>query len=129
MPTRKPQLDRQRTEAKIQEALTVFLQARGWLVERTHGSAFMRGFPDLYLAHPKWGQRWVDVKVEGAYSFTKAQRMKWPIWEQHGVGIWILTGSDQANYDKLFAPQNWRQYWRPSWKIPTVNDALAFFDR
>lgn len=123
-----PKFKRERPEAKIQEKLTVYLEVRGWLVEVTHGSAFMKGFPDLYIAHPKWGSRWIDVKVEGHYSFTKAQRMKWPLWEKFGIGIWILTGADQANYDRLFAKPNMWDYWKPQWKTPTIEDALKEFD-
>lgn len=125
---KKPNFGRSRPEAKIQKALKTFLKARDWLVESTHGSAFQRGFPDLFLAHPKWGIRWVDVKVEGRYSFTKAQRIKWPLWERYGVGIWVLTAANQENYDRLFAPPNWRSYWKSSWELPTIDDVLAQFD-
>lgn len=35
------------------------------------GNAFQMGVPDLFVAHPKWGQRWIDVKRPGRnYSFT-----------------------------------------------------------
>lgn len=102
-------------EWHIQQDLIEFLKARGWLVERLIGNAFQTGIPDLYAHHPKWGARWIDAKVDGHYSFTKAQKRKWPEWEKHGVGIWILTGADQDNYDKLFKAPNWRDYWKDSW--------------
>lgn len=111
-------------EKKIQDALIQYLRERGWLVERFIGNAYQQGIPDLYLYHPKWGERWVDVKVEGKYSFTKAQKFKWPLWESFGIGIWILTGADQRNYDKLFSPPNWRDYWRDSWGDLPDLDAL-----
>lgn len=117
-------MSRQRKEKKIQDDLILYLKDRHWLVERMIGNAYQIGIPDLYLFNRKWGERWVDVKVEGEYSFTKAQKLKWPIWESFGVGIWILTGSDQANYNKLFQPPNWRDYWKSSWgEIPDI-DAL-----
>lgn len=105
-------------EWHVQKDLMRFVGVRGWLVERTHGNLFQQGFPDLYLSHPRWGQRWVDVKVEGAYEFTKAQRQKWPIWDRFGIGIWILTGASQDDYDKLFKPPNWRSYWKPKYGDP-----------
>jgi hypothetical protein len=99
-----------KTEAKIRQEIKQFLTLRGWLVEITHGNAFQFGFPDLYLAHPKWGTRWVDVKRPAKYSLTKAQRLKWPIWEQYNIGIWILTAANDEQYLRLFGPPNWRDY-------------------
>jgi len=109
-------------EYRIQNDLITFLEARGWLVERMIGNAFQKGIPDLYCHHPKWGYRWVDVKYEGRYSFTRDQKLKWPKWEKKGVGIWILTGADQKNYDKLFAFPNWRDYWKALWgELPDID--------
>jgi hypothetical protein len=111
-------------EYHIQEALVEFLESRGWLVERMIGNAYQQGIPDLYCFHPSWGERWIDVKVEGRYSFTKAQKTKWPLWESFGCPIWILTDATQEQYDKLFDKPNWRDYWKPSWdKKPNI-DAL-----
>jgi hypothetical protein len=111
-------------EYRIQKQLIDFLEARGWLVERLANTAFQVGIPDLYCHHPKWGSRWIDVKVEGKYSFTKAQRFKWPKWEKYGVGVWILTGADQDNYDKLFKAPNMRSYWKKSWDKPDIDKLL-----
>jgi len=88
------------------------------------GNALQYGVPDLYAHHVKWSGRWIDVKVEGKYSFTTAQKIKWPLWEKHGVGIWILTGATQKQYDRLFQPPNWRDYWKPSWDAKPDIDAL-----
>jgi len=108
----------------IQRDLIVYLEARGWLVERIVGNIYQSGLPDLYCFHPKWGSRWIDVKVAGHYSFTKAQKRKWPIWSHYGLGVWILTGADQENYDKLFAPPNLMDYWKKSWKLPDIDKLL-----
>ena len=63
--------------------LIAFLKTRGWLVERMIGNAFQMGIPDLFCHHPKWGQRWIDVKRPGKnYTFTKAQKRKWPVWDE-----------------------------------------------
>src|SRR5690242_9889197 len=86
----------------IQQDLMAFLRAREWLVERTHGNLYQTGFPDLYVAHLKWGQRWIDCKQPKKYKFTRDQKRKWPLWDQMGIGIWILTAATQEEYDKLF---------------------------
>ncbi|MEN6367659.1 MAG: hypothetical protein ABFC88_12665 [Thermoguttaceae bacterium] len=113
----------------IQRDLIAFLKARGWRVERTHGNLYQTGFPDLYVMHKKWGTRWIDCKQPKKYSFTKAQRIKWPLWEEMGVPIWILTAATQEEYDKLIGPPNWRHYWKASWgNIPTLADIDAMLD-
>lgn len=72
--------------------------------------------------HGTYGTRWVDYKSPSRYSLTAAQRLKWPIWDAYGVGIWIMTAATDDEYRKLFEEANWRQYWKPSYG-PTV-DAL-----
>lgn len=109
----------------IQRDLIAFLEARGWLVERTHGNLYQTGFPDLLAMHEKWGQRWIDCKQPKRYSFTKAQRQKWPLWAAKRTGIWILTAATQEEYDKLFHAPNWRDYWKESWsQVPDINALL-----
>jgi len=116
-------------EHKIQRALIEYLECRGWLVERMANGAFQTGVPDLYCHHPKWGCRWIDVKNPGKYSFTKAQRIKWPQWESYRLGIWILTAANQTEYDKLFAAPNFRNYWKKSWgPIPTQDEINKLLD-
>lgn len=97
-------------EKRIQDEIIEYLKTRSWLVERMIGNAFQVGIPDLFVWHREWGFRWIDVKVEGKYSFTKAQKIKWPLWESYDLGVWILTGADEENYRKLFAPPNWREF-------------------
>jgi hypothetical protein len=114
----------------IQRDVITFLRTRGWLVERMVGNAFQYGIPDLYCHHPKWGGRWVEIKNPGKYSFTREQKVKWPVWEKFGCGIWILTGANQQEYDKLFAPPNWREFWKPSWgNVPDIDELLNELDR
>lgn len=91
----------------------------------TQGNLFQQGFPDLYIVHVDHGQRWIDVKNPVSYTFTKAQRRKWPIWKKHGIGIWILVAPTEEEYDKLWQPPNWRDYWKNKWDLePTVDDLL-----
>jgi len=114
----------------IQQALIGFLTARGWHVEHTHGNLYQTGFPDLYAMHEKWGARWIDCKQPKKYTFTKAQRQKWPLWAAKGTGIWILTAASQEEYDKLFGPPNWRAYWKESWgQVPDIDALLDELDR
>jgi hypothetical protein len=115
-------------EWHIQKKLLEYLRDRGWLVEVMHGNAFQQGIPDLFLHHPQRGSRWVDVKNPKQYSFTKAQRLKWPLWDHFGIGIWILTAATQEEYDKLFGLPNWKDYWRDSWKMPTIEDIDLMLD-
>ena len=115
-------------EQHIQRELVEFLRARGWHVERLLADSFQNGFPDFYCYHMKWGQRWVEVKRPKDYSFTRRQRQKFPQWEKAGIGIWILTAATQEQYDLLFQPPNWRDFWRPSFAVPTKADVDAMID-
>ena len=94
------------------------LQGLGWMVEITHGGQFQRGFPDLYISHPEHGPRWIDTKVEGDYDYTDAQRLKWPVWHQHGTGIYIITAATLEQYERLWQPPNWLDYWKPRYGDP-----------
>ena len=111
-------------ELNIQRELVEFLKARDWHVERMLANAYQTGIPDLYCFHKKWTQRWVEVKRPNDYSFTRAQRRKWPEWERAGIPIWILTAATQEQYDLLFGPPNWRDFWRPSFEPPDVDAML-----
>lgn len=113
-------------EKLIQADLGVFMKARGWYVENTHGNAFQKGFPDMYCIHVDYGARWIDTKVPGKNSLTKAQRLKWPLWEANGGQIWILTAATEEEYRKLWLPPNWREFWKPSYgHIPSIDEILA----
>lgn len=109
---------RRELEKKIRSRLRDFLQSLDWLVEITHGNQFMKGFPDLYVSHAQHGARWIDTKVEGNYDYTEAQRRKWPRWHKHGTGIWILTDATHEQYQRLFEPPNWLDYWKPRYGDP-----------
>jgi hypothetical protein len=110
-------------EWTIQRNFIQFLEERSWNVERMVGNMMQKGIPDIYISHMNHGQRWVDLKNPGAYEFTMAQIQKWPVWEAHGDHIWIITCNE--DYDKLFEPPNWREYWKPRYDdIPTVDELM-----
>jgi hypothetical protein len=115
-------------ERIIQREIVEFLKARRWHVERLFADAYQNGFPDLFAAHERWGLRWIEVKRPDDYSFTLRQRQKWPVWERVGIGIWILTAATQEQYDLLFKPPNWREFWKPSYRVPTREDIDAMLD-
>jgi len=121
-------MNEQKPEVQIQRELVAFLKARGWHVERLFADAFQNGFPDLYCYHKKWHERWIEVKRPDRYTFTLRQRQKWPVWESFGIGIWVLTAATQEQYDLLFKPPNWREFWRPSFTTPTKSDLDAMID-
>lgn len=94
-------------EAKIQNAIIEFLRSREWFCKVMIGNSFQFGVPDLFTAHAKHGQRWIEVKNPLAYSFTPAQLTEFPKMVAAGVGIWVLFSSDVNEMEKLFKPANW----------------------
>lgn len=96
-------------EAKIQKAIVLMLESKGWTVMPTHGNLYQQGFPDLYCIHSIHKQRWIEVKNLNRYKFTNAQLERFPQISQ-GAGIWILTGATEREYSKLFAPPNWHLF-------------------
>jgi hypothetical protein len=95
-----------RAEAEIQERIENKLTLLGWFIKSTHGNIYQAGFPDIYCAHVKYGQRWLEVKNPAGYSFTQAQMEVFPKMAAARVGIWIATHEDQVP-DLFFKPANW----------------------
>jgi len=121
-------MSQDKPESQIQEELIEFLKAHQWHVEPISADAFQNGLPDLFCAHKDLGTRWVEVKRPTGYTFTLRQRQRWPVWEEFGIGIWILTAATQEEYDKLFKPPNWHDYWKEGFRVPTQADIDAMFD-
>lgn len=94
-------------EGKIQEDIIRKLESFGWFVQVILGNAIQNGMPDLFVSHPRWGQKWIEVKNPGGYSFTERQQQKFPILHAHGVGIWILFSAEDDELVKLTKPANW----------------------
>ncbi len=97
-------------EYHVQQDVVAFLRQRGWHVERLIGVALQSGLPDLFACHPKFGIRFIELKNEDHYGFTKAQKWKFPVLMQYGLGIWILTAANEEQYDRLFKEPNLWDY-------------------
>jgi Holliday junction resolvase len=119
---------RDKLEYQIQRKLVRLLKIRGWLVQRMSADAFQNGFPDLFCAHKTWGKRWVEAKQPEGYTLTQAQRRKWALWGELGIGIWILTAATQEEYDKLYKPPNWRDFCKDSLRVPAREGIHATLD-
>lgn len=105
---------RNNPEAQIQQAIKVFMRARGWFVKEMGASVYVQGFPDLFCTHSKHGVRLVEVKLPLMFKskFTPAQLQVFPQLIANGSPIWILTAATQIEYNLLFKkPQgNYHEY-------------------
>lgn len=99
-------------EETIQNDLVKFLTLRQWYCKETHGNMYQSGFPDIYATHYQHGVRWIEVKLPDmkGSKFTPAQMECFPKFNAHGTRIWILTAATEAEYKKLFLPNNLWQY-------------------
>ena len=95
-------------ERDIQEIVKFELAKNDWEVKETYGNIFQSGLPDLYAMHRDYGARWIEIKNPKGYTFTPAQVTTFPMFDAHGVGVWILDAPNQL--DRLFQPHNWRSY-------------------
>lgn len=88
------------------------LEERNWFVITLHGNMYQSGLPDLYAAHKLYGSRFIEVKLPGMVgsTFTPAQKDVFPRLLAHGTGIWILTGANAIELQKLFVPCNCEEY-------------------
>ena len=111
-------------EYGIQNEIVRYLREREWHVERIIGNAFQSGLPDLYAGHKKFGQRWIEVKNESRYDFTKAQKNKFPILDSFNIGIWVLVAATEQEYDKLFKEPNWKEYWKTGYGEINIDQLL-----
>lgn len=104
---RKPKLKTKHgPEWYIQQRIIKYLQDRGWFCKIITASLYLSGMPDLFATHRVYGPKWIEVKVEKNWHFTKAQKENFPQLLGHGSPIWILFEADKANYQKLFKPCN-----------------------
>ena len=103
---------RKKPEKEIQDKIIHKLRLRGWVVFTMFASENLRGFPDLYCTHKRYGYRWVEVKLPGMVGskFTPAQLEVFPKLIANGTHIWILTSDTDKELDLLFKPMNLSSY-------------------
>lgn len=94
-------------ESKIQSEIIDYLKVRDWFVRPVGPSAASCGWPDLYCAHFKFGQRWIEVKRPTGFSFTPAQIETFPLLHAKNVGVWVIMEATDDEMNKLFKPPNW----------------------
>lgn len=112
-------------EAKLQAKWIDYFKINDWYTLVTHGSTFQAGFPDLFICHTMYGQRWVEIKVPWRRGdvFTAAQHITFPKLCANGSGVWVLTGDEDedlnknkiaipslSEYQKLWKQPNWWTY-------------------
>lgn len=99
-------------ERKVLVDIVRMLTLKGWFCVKTHGSQFQAGLPDLFVTHKHYRQRWIEVKdpERRGQPFTPAQLEMFPKLSAFGAPVWVLTGATDADYQKLFEPENWYQY-------------------
>lgn len=68
---------------------------------------FQHGVPDLFAAHRRFGQKWIEVKNPLSFSFTDRQQQNFPLMDSAGVGIWVLFSDTDEELAKLTKPANW----------------------
>lgn len=108
---------KRKLEKDHENDLRKFMRAAGWHTEKTHGSLFMEGWPDLYCIHKQHGSRWVEMKRPGDGELEASQKKKFQLWLDHGMGVWILTKVE--DYPRLFDKPNW--HW---WLDPVLRKML-----
>jgi len=103
--------------------ITYIKNKYNWQAYRTNGNKYQSGFPDWYLTHAKYSPKWIEckhltLKLDGSPSysvqFTQPQRVVFPQWMSHGVGIWIIAHNNlignlaelERQYSLLFKPAN-----------------------
>lgn len=79
------------------------LKKKDWVLVRTHGNKYQAGFPDTLALHMEYGWRWIEIKLE-KISYTKYQLYYFPKIRN----VWVLQGTSQDNYLRLFKPANYR---------------------
>lgn len=102
-----------RPEDKLYHEVRKHLEAHGWLVIKTHGNQFQSGLPDLYIAHPMYGTRWVELKTpEG--TLTKDQVIVFRKMFEVNVEIYIVWSvasiGDPYKHTGIFGKGNWTHF-------------------
>jgi len=114
-------------EYGIMKEILTFLKARGWHCERIVGLGIQFGLPDLLVCHKKYGIRFIEVKNEDRFGFTKAQKWKFPLLMENGCGIWVMTEATEGQYERLFKEPNLWDYLDRR-KCPSMEEIYNLFE-
>lgn len=98
------------SESDIQTKFVKRLTLGGWYCLRTHGNAYQAGFPDLYVAHKRYGTRWIEIKKIVGSRFTQSQIDVFTAFSSKDIGVWVITGYTEYEERKLFASANWHTF-------------------
>jgi len=94
-------------EAKLSRDFTAFLSLRNWVVMKTHGNKYQKGFPDLLCLHHIYGSKWVELKILPGAIFTAAQLTSFPRFSEAKVPVYIIKECTEKEYKKLHGESNW----------------------
>lgn len=103
-----PKKFRQNLEWQLQQLVIKELRNKGWYVIEMHASQVLSGMPDLYCTHSKYGQRWLELKLESKHCWTTGQKENFPKMVANGTKIWV-SFSHQNVEDLLMKPSNFTQ--------------------
>lgn len=92
-------------EATLQRQVVRTLTEKGWLCRHIIGNVIRTGWPDLYVYHPVYGGKWIELKRGDDWKFTGAQLEQFPKFYAHRCGIWFITSTKEL--DLLEGPPNW----------------------
>lgn len=95
------------SEKTLENQVRRALSLTGWGTWKSHGNKFQKGWPDLFACHSEHGARWIEMKTPRG-KLTRDQRIMFPRWAEHGVGIWILTGVHDIAL--LWCLPNWEEW-------------------
>lgn len=102
-----------RSEKQIENSIRAVLRRNGWVEEKNHQTALNKGRPDLHVAHPKYGEAWVEVKRPGGK--LRPEQVTWLLkWE--GCVLAVVCDDESQVLDLLHAWRgvaNPREQWRP----------------
>lgn len=113
MKFREPKSRGKNPETEIYEKLKEHLEYKGWFVQNIHGNMFQNGLPDVFCSHPRYPNRWVELKTpararERHGGLSDNQMDKFKLMHDHGVGIWVLA--KVVDWTLLCGPPNWLKY-------------------
>lgn len=97
-------------EAVGSRRLKKYMEGQGWYLKKLHGGAYQSGMPDYVAWHPRYGQRWIEMKAPGG-KLRHSQISMFRIMEKYGQHVYVLES--EKHYGRLFSEKgNWFSYVR-----------------